>query len=448
MEKRPTFLDFHPKVGSPNTIWIIPVIYILAALALGRLMPQIDHSFYNQQSYFSPSTATSLLSAISSGMIAFTGFVFSMLFVMVQFGSSAYTPRIARYFIQDPLVSHALGVFIATFIYSLIALSQVDFASSGIVPDYTVAAAMILLLSSALVFLALIRRIASLQINNVLQMLGERGVEVVEMLYPLLESARPGDAHSETKKPVSTDAGTHRSLMLEENLPPVLDEIVYHGRPMRVLEFTLRRLANLAEAANVMAQILPEVGDMVSDQQRIILVRGEKSGSQTIHPESLRACIVVGPQRTIEQDPKFAVRLIVDIALRALSPAVNDPTTAVQALDQLYDLLRRIAVRDLDVGFVYDKHGALRVNYPTPDWNDFLSLAIDEIRYYGSGSYQVMRRLRALLADLAQFVPVERIQAVEYQQKRVETAIAHSFPDPEDQSFAQEADRQGISIVK
>jgi uncharacterized membrane protein len=192
----------------------------------------------------------------------------------------------------------------------------------------------------------------------------------------------------------------------------------------------------------------PRLGIWSATSKKIILVRGEKSNSQTIDPETLRACVVVGPRRTIEQDPKFSVRLIVDIAIRALSPAVNDPTTAVQALDQLYDLLRRIAVRDLDVGFVYNKSGVLRINYPTPDWNDFLSLALDEIRYYGSGSYQVMRRLRALLSDLAQFVPAERTQAVAYQQKRVETVIVQSFPDPEDQSFAREADRQGISIVK
>src|SRR5512133_2232859 len=154
MPRKNPLLDFHPHVGSPEIIWVIPILYIVLALTLGRLMPQIDRHLFNQQSYFSPATAASLLSAIASGMIAFTGFVFSMLFVMVQFGTSAYTPRIALYFVQDPVMAHAAGVFVATLLYSLIALPQIDVSSTGIVPDYTVAAAMILMLASILMFLA------------------------------------------------------------------------------------------------------------------------------------------------------------------------------------------------------------------------------------------------------------------------------------------------------
>lgn len=444
MQKRNPLLDFHPRVGSTEAIWVVPIIYILLALILGIILPKIDGVLSGQRSYFSPGTATSLLSAISSGMIAFTGFVFSMLFVIVQFGSSAYTPRLARYFLQDPIIAHSLGIFIATFIYSLIALSQVDFSQTGIVPDYTVATAMVFVLSSTLVFLLLIRRITTLQINSVLQMLGVHGERVIHALYPLLPGHSSKGRLDQTVSPVP--GLLEHEPVDPESLPPIQKYIHYSGRPQRVVEFNLRRLVNLAQSANVTVQVLPAVGDMVDDHQAVIIVRGQSG--QKFDSTTLLRSIKLGPQRTIEQDPKYAIRLIVDIAIRALSPAVNDPTTAVQALDELDDLLRRIAIRDLDIGSVFDEDGILRVLYPTPDWDDFLNLAINEIRYYGADSIQVMRRLRALLSDLRQFVPLARVPAIEYQLHRVELTITRAFPDPEDQVIAREPDRQGISNVK
>ena len=108
-------------------------------------------------------------------------------------------------------------------------------------------------------------------------------------------------------------------------------------------------------------------------------------------PEAaLRRAVQLQRERTFEQDPKYALRLLVDIAIKALSPAINDPTTAVQALDHIEDLLRRLASRRLDVGQVQDGDGTLRLIFPTPTWGDFLMLAFDEIRFCGATSLQVM----------------------------------------------------------
>jgi uncharacterized membrane protein len=122
------------------------------------------------------------------------------------------------------------------------------------------------------------------------------------------------------------------------------------------------------------------------------------------------AAIHVGDQRTFEQDPKYALRLLVDIAVKALSPAINDPTTAVQAIDQIEDLLVRLAKCDLETSRAYDQSGTLRVIFQMPSWGDYLTLAFDEIRQYGRDSIQVMRRLRSALADLADTVGSDRAQ--------------------------------------
>ena len=111
-------------------------------------------------------------------------------------------------------------------------------------------------------------------------------------------------------------------------------------------------------------------------------------------------------QRTFEQDPKYPIRLLVDIAIKALSPAINDPTTAVQTIDQIEDLLRRLGGRQLDAGRVRDDKNDLRLVFPVPNWEDYLILAFDEIRLYGATSVQVMRRLRSALVGLREALAV------------------------------------------
>jgi uncharacterized membrane protein len=154
------------------------------------------------------------------------------------------------------------------------------------------------------------------------------------------------------------------------------------------------------------------------------------------------------PERTFEQDPKYALRLLVDIAIKTLSPAVNDPTTAVQAMNQIEDLLRRLGSRHLEVGQVQDETGAWRVLFPMPTWADFLSLAFDEIRLYGATSLQVMRRLRTALYDLARVVGPERPQAIHHYIEHLDSTVKNAIRDSEDQTTALQQDRQGLGLSR
>src|SRR5439155_3731678 len=127
----------------------------------------------------------------------------------------------------------------------------------------------------------------------------------------------------------------------------------------------------------------------------------------TLPVEAVRQSVAVGQERTLEQDPTFAFRIIVDIASKGLSPAINDPTTAVLALDQIHHLLRNVGSRRLDDGRVCDAAGRLQLIYRTPNWEDFVLLAVTEIRQFGGASIQVARRLRAMLENLIQTLPEE-----------------------------------------
>ncbi len=156
-----------------------------------------------------------------------------------------------------------------------------------------------------------------------------------------------------------------------------------------------------------MIELVPQVGSFVG-------ARGIRyssfRGGPNLALSALTESIALGAERTVEQDPAFAFRVIVDIAAKGLSPAINDPTTAVLAIDQLHHLLRHVGRRRLDNENVRDKLGRVRLIYRTPDWEDFVVLAVTEIRQFGGPSIQIARRLRAMLENLIATLPAERAE--------------------------------------
>jgi uncharacterized membrane protein len=168
------------------------------------------------------------------------------------------------------------------------------------------------------------------------------------------------------------------------------------------------------------------------------------SGSRLIDEATLRALVAFGSERTMDQDPTFAFRIVVDIALKALSPAINDPTTAVLAIDQLHRMLRSVGKCDLRTDEILSKSGKLRVIFRTPNWEDFVHLAFSEIRYCGSNNLQIVRRLRAMIENLVQTLPQHRHMALLGELSLIDREITKNFSYPEDLALARIADTQGL----
>jgi uncharacterized membrane protein len=221
--------------------------------------------------------------------------------------------------------------------------------------------------------------------------------------------------------------------------------LTHIGRPLTIQALDSDALFDLASEAGAVVVVVATVGDTLVESGTMLRVHG---GTRALDEGALRGAFELGSERTFEQDPKYAIRLLVDIAIRALSPAVNDPTTAVQALDHIEDLLLRLGRRRLEIGALRDRAGALRLTVPHPEWNDFLCLAFDEIRHCGATSVQVMRRMRALAADLIRALPPERHEALIQQQARLLKTIAASFPDAVEKQEASIEDRQGLGIPR
>jgi uncharacterized membrane protein len=215
-----------------------------------------------------------------------------------------------------------------------------------------------------------------------------------------------------------------------------------HSRPSGVvLAFDVEGLVGFAQAHDCVIELVPQVGDFIATEDPLFRVYG---GQLAGLEARLLASIAFGAERTLEQDPAFAFRIIVDIASKALSPAINDPTTAVLAIDQLHHLLRLVGQRELDSGLVRDSAGKLRLVYRTPDWEDFVMLAVTEIRHFGGNSIQVVRRLRAMLENLIATLPAARLPIVREELALVQRTADRAFVEPEDQNRSRQADCQGV----
>jgi uncharacterized membrane protein len=284
-----------------------------------------------------------------------------------------------------------------------------------------------------LAFSRLMQRLGDLQIGNVLHLVGDRGRAVIADMFRRLDA--PPAA------PRASEANAGRA-----QLGPVTQTVKYFGKPRTVARFDVDSLVAAARQARGTIVMACAVGDTLVDGD--VLLRVHDAGTPLPERALLRA-VQLGKERTFEQDPKYPIRLLVDIAIKALSPAINDPTTAVQTIDQLEDLLRRLGSAELDVGDVADADGALRLAFPTPTWEDYLTLSFDEIRHFGSSSVQVMRRMRSAMVGLADSLSnQDRVEAVRRYLEHLDRVIGALPFDVEDKSMARQEDRQGIGLSR
>ncbi len=414
--------------------WFIPMFYVSGAVLGGLALPRFEQAYLSSYTLaLSVASAQALLSAAASGMMALTGIVFAMAFVMVQFSAIAYSPRLVLWFARDRMLFHALGAFTATFVYALFTLAWVDRGGSAKVPVFSMLLVGIMIIVSVFMFARLMQRLGDLQIGNVLHLVGDRGRAVIGEMFRRLD-----DASAVPRVPEGA------ARMPQFGRPT--QAVVYFGKPRTIAKVDVESLVVLAQRAGGTIVMACAVGDTLVEGAALLDVHG----SGTPLPEdALRRAVRLERERTFEQDPKYPIRLLVDIAIKALSPAINDPTTAVQTIDQLEDLLRRLGAVGLDGGRVVDESGALRLVFPTPTWEDYLTLAFDEIRHFGSSSVQVMRRMRSALVGLAASLPSqERAEAVRRYIERLDLVIEASPLDAEDKRMARQEDRQGIGLSR
>ena len=408
---------------------IIPTMYIIVAFFLAFSVPRINFLFYPWLvSPLKSEIIIPILSSITSGMIAFTGIVFSLLFVILQFQSSAYSPRLVNALGKD-ISPNAVGIFIGTFIYTLISMRFVDPQQTAGSSTLMLWVALVWLLASMFMLVRLVVRIGDLQIERVLYSLGAAGESSIDQLFDRYK--------------------TFSSLVTLKNMnrkpeDHTYQEVIYNGPPKYLLTLNISKLIRTAVKFNAVIHIPQFVGDPVIENDRLFMIYGNGN----VPENKLKPFVVMGWRRLLRNNPGYVLRLLVDIAIRALSPAVNDPTTAVQVIDQIQSLLIRIGNATLDISQIRDSSGTVRLILSTPSWEDYLELSLVEIMHYGASSIQIQRRIGTMLNFLKINLPAHRHKAIElFETMRFED-IKSAFSAGSFRDKACRCDSQGIGYTK
>ena len=365
-------------------------------------------------------SARSIISTITSAMLTFVGVVFSISLVALQMASSQFSPRVLRLFVRSRITKAAFSVTLATFVFALFVQlgyeDEKDTSKLTSVPLVSTVAALALVLVSLVLFVLYVS--STLRLMRVTFVMERVVNETMRVLrYRHVDTDFAGLPDGEGR------------------------EVRYAGRSGAFRDVNLPRLIRIARVHGVVVEVVAEVGDFLTTGTPVFRVHG------TGFPRDRRllGCLTVGTERSMHQDAAFGLRQLTDIAIRALSPAVNDPTTAVAAIDRLHQVLASVVTEPDGATAYRDRAGHLRVVLPEPTVAGMLVQSFTEIRRCGIDAPQVTRRLSAALADLAGIAAPEHAAAVADQRRLLGEEVAAAVDGIEERLFALVPDRQGIS---
>ncbi|WP_414167517.1 DUF2254 domain-containing protein [Streptoverticillium reticulum] len=413
-----------------DTFWFAPTVGLAGAVVLASGVLEVDHllirTLQEDGDYGDvdalikiANDAKTIIGTVGSAMLTFVGVVFSISLVALQMAAGQMTPRVVRLYVRSRVTKCTFAVFLATFLFALLVQASyegnTDPRTVTTVPFVSAILCVLMVLVSLGLFVA--------YVNSTLRLM--RVAHVIDRI--IRESFRMLDRH------VRTVPGA-------PDLPPAGAEIVHRGRAGVLRDVHITRLVRVARRHGAVLRLIPRIGDYVVPGTPVLAVHG----GTVPPPRALRYTVSVGVERTFHQDLGFGLRQLSDIAQRALSPAVNDPTTAVQCLDRIVQFLAAIADRPLGSLHHHDRKGTIRLVQDLPGWTDLVDLGFTEIRGCATGQPQVTRRLIAGLDDLLHLAPEERRPPLERHRALLAQAVEREVPEAPNRAFALLPDRQGI----
>ena len=329
-----------------SALWTVPLIAIALELLLSPMIHALDDWQRWNLSHLEPAGATALYQTVITLTLSFLVFTFGSLLVAIQVAGGQLTSRIiATTLLRNNVVRYSVGLFVFTLVFAVGALNRQVESVHELVATVTG----ILGVACIADFLFLIDYAARLlRPVSVVAKVGDEGMAMINAVYPDPATALPPEVAALHAQPGMPSRG-----------------VEHRGASEIVLAVDIPTLVALARLHDGMIEFLPQVGDFVAADEPLFILHG---GAMAIDDRTVRSTVAFGPERTLEQDPMFAFRIIVDIALKALSPAINDPTTAVVALDQVHRLLRMVGRRKLRGEVILDDRGQPRVIFRTPNW--------------------------------------------------------------------------------
>ncbi|TSD47616.1 DUF2254 domain-containing protein [Rhodococcus sp. KBS0724] len=421
-------------------VWRLPVLLVVAAFFLADTLIDVDSSVFDGfgsdslEYAVDPGATATLLSVIAGGMITLTGLVFTAITLAMQFGASQISVRVVPMLAQQRVMRWSIGMFLATFVYSIIVALDLALNTQHSAPQISTYTALFLAIISAILFIALVSRVGSiLNSSRLLRWIAAEGRSAIVRSYPHYDESAQ-DAPSVAAAPV-----TDRAPAVDDSADLLVVRLRHLSPNGRILlAINLPRLERLASKWGVSVEVVPGIGEFVAQNAPLFEVRGT---SMAIRPDSLMSCLIFGDTHGPVVGPAAAIQSIVDIALKALSPAINDPGRAVQALDHIEDLLVLLAPR---VHADSATSTLTRIRGQERTWTDYVSIATDEIRHFSTNSAQVQRRLRAVLTTLLTACPADQHAPLLERLDAMNTQLTREWTGELDIRLAGVADPQGL----
>jgi uncharacterized membrane protein len=416
--------DFSQRIAV--SLWFLPTIFAVAAIGVANLTIWLDARVeapigVRPDLVADPGTAATFAGAIAAATLAFVAVVFATTLVAIQLAASQYSPRTVRIFIRSRVTRLTLGLFLATFVFSLIILVS-NRASVGsakqFAPVVSVTTLLALTLATVFGFVVYLHSVVRLmRVQYLLEAIAAETRRAIEENFP------PASAYVDVEPPPAD---------------PAPRRLCYTGTAGVITATDLHGLTELCRQKECWLELTVGVGEYLAHGTPVALVHGGD-----LRDHDVTRFFLIGGERTFVQDPAFGFRELVDIAIRALSPAVNDPTTGVQAIDRLSDLLGITGNRLDPTGLRVDSRGAVRVKRKLRNFDGLLVLSLTEVVRYGADAPQVVRRLRAVLDELEATLPAEWQATIAGQRSLLEAAVGAALPAPF-MPVASASDREGL----
>jgi len=389
-----------------DSLFSYPVVFFGVTILLAMILRQVDLYLMTNLNLpdawmISPSSGATFSSLAASSVLSLVAIVFSISLVVMQLANQQYSPRVLAIFEQSKTTKFTLSLSFATFVYSVILLTTLLRVSVARVPIVSLCMNFALLFVSLIAFLVFMKSILTMiRVSYIISVISAETSQSIQNNLP------PGDAY------VACDP-----VLLEEP-----KQVIHFTRPPRSRRFSrlshglltwLERstLVQIASEHGCVLRVLPQYGDYINQGDPIVEVFGET----TIPDEKVLGAIFVGAERSMTQDPSYGIRMLVDIALQALSPAVNAPTTAHEVIMRLTHLLAMIAQRPQHTGAFAGAEDQIRLLQPVFTWEDYVDLAFLEIIHYGKEDPQTCQSLSKAYEYLLARVPAANKARLETQ---------------------------------
>jgi uncharacterized membrane protein len=409
-----------------SSFWFVPSLIVTVSIVLAVALIGVDFAESEQWLARWPRLfgvgadgARGMLSTIAGSMMTVVGVTFSMVLMTLALASNQYTSRILRNFMSDRVMQVVLGVFAGIFTYCLIVLRTIRSGEDGVfVPSLAVSFSVVLAMGGIGILIFFIHHIAaSIQAANIIAAVADETMLAVDRLFP----ERFGDGRVDDDEDVPA--------------PPPLPAWDWQPVPARgngfIQSLDNATLLRLARENKTVVRMERAIGEFVIHGTALASIDLEDPPGKEIIT-ALQAAYTIDRHRTVEQDSAFGIRQIVDMALKALSPGINDTTTAVMCVDYLSAILARLASRPISPSHRYEE-GELRVVTKGPSFESLLSDALDQIRRNATGNVTILSRILEALQLLAGLTASpRRRQALRGQMQQIAELVARTVDSTRD----------------